>query len=1292
MPTISQIVAQIRTAIFGKDVRENIALGIETCHNEISSATAESNTLANRLAKPFSDQDPYKIGEYVIYNSNIWQFIADHEAGAWDASEVINPIMGDELFDITEMTRAIKFTPQLNFTNGGLTWESTEDPDVVKVYGTCTGTRRIIIFNNYMSAKATSTGFSKILDPGVYYIESDVTGFQPLYNISGSYSTYASSSFTIVSNTTKNKIYKFTAPAMIGITVQSGRNYGTEEEPTYLKIKVLKKTANDIYSRSEIQLHDRAINNMNKNRIAFGNIKEAGTANSFHIKQDYEYVTVNGASTASSSQGNSKVLLSGPLFIKNDTSVTDQEKTYPITLVKDRIYAITVRYVSGTRTNNSGTGNTFLRLYDEDNNIVGEAKLTMDDEIATGIVKGQGQRVNVYLCVPRLMTCEDLVLETYLEDVTDSASIERVYNNLNDITGNSPIINFIPDKYINVTTDPIDITNPADSTVGCGYAIVDVNPGECYTINSDGASSRAFAVIDSEGHPINIGSSSTAYYDYLIKIPEGGSKLIINAKPSNGDSYYGEMIVKRLNDHIENSEILKHLSLPVLKENEYMKNASNWTIGSGVKIDTGRAHFSDPEYCRTGNVPLDYTTLICLDDDRYEYIVWEYTNNSVAYATYSPSGKKYSQNPVIVSNLHGGKYYKLSVRRVDRADITSEDIEILTNAVKTYISIDDSNKYIIDYSTVVSGSSEQLLSKSYKMDKDTPYTFRLSCGGIGVGDRMSDKLIGGSLDWNQYVENGNFADDTKWSSFVLSSKTIANNVCTMVPGAGSSNRIYATIPTIPAGHVVLVKVDFMCSSEQKISFRFGVANGTAIRSGVNSRLVTATEITTGVWETYYGIFVHTNDEKYVNFGSLSTVNAGDNYEWNIRNFQVFDLTQMFGTEIANYVYSLDGTGTVGEWFEKLFPMTYYSFTRGKLMGVNVKSHKMIGFNIWDGVWEAGGISLDTGKNANAQHVRTINYIPVFPNTEYYFNNGGTSIGWSLRYYDINKNYIGPKSVTYIPGKFTTPNNCYYMRFIRVESTYSGGTCISLFDAATNGRYEDYEMHEYPIGNVELHGIPKLDENNNLYFDGDTYESNGKVTRKYGVVDLGTLNWTKIESTTIDVGYAFKATINNYDAYNNYGNRWCLKYKDVSGNGLSSIVELNGSNINKTIFNDNGATNPYLYIIDSEYTEATDFISAMDGVLFIYPLVNEVIETSDTFQDPQVVDTYGTEEYVDRRVAEGTSDVSIPVNHETKYYYNLREKLESAPDAPSDGDGDYMLRVTNGQSSYVKIPSATGVNF
>ena len=48
MATISQIVAQIRTAIFGKDVRENIAQGIEKCYTDVSAGVTTADAAAGR--------------------------------------------------------------------------------------------------------------------------------------------------------------------------------------------------------------------------------------------------------------------------------------------------------------------------------------------------------------------------------------------------------------------------------------------------------------------------------------------------------------------------------------------------------------------------------------------------------------------------------------------------------------------------------------------------------------------------------------------------------------------------------------------------------------------------------------------------------------------------------------------------------------------------------------------------------------------------------------------------------------------------------------------------------------------------------------------------------------------------------------------------------------------------------------------------------------------------------------------------------------------------------------------
>ena len=69
-----------------------------------------------------------------------------------------------------------------------------------------------------------------------------------------------------------------------------------------------------------------------------------------------------------------------------------------------------------------------------------------------------------------------------------------------------------------------------------------------------------------------------------------------------------------------------------------------------------------------------------------------------------------------------------------------------------------------------------------------------------------------------------------------------------------------------------------------------------------------------------------------------------------------------------------------------------------------------------------------------------------------------------------------------------------------------------------------------------------------------------------------------------------------------------------------------------------------------------------------------------FDDPQIVDDFGTEEYVD---AGGTGrPVALPVGHKTEYAPNLRDKLQRIPGLPGVA-GRYTLRVTvtDGVPSY-----------
>ena len=115
-----------------------------------------------------------------------------------------------------------------------------------------------------------------------------------------------------------------------------------------------------------------------------------------------------------------------------------------------------------------------------------------------------------------------------------------------------------------------------------------------------------------------------------------------------------------------------------------------------------------------------------------------------------------------------------------------------------------------------------------------------------------------------------------------------------------------------------------------------------------------------------------------------------------------------------------------------------------------------GINLWDEEWEVGNISGATGQNEPSNLViRAANYIPVKPSTTYYFKSG-TTAQHILFYYKADKTYI-QDTATLDNGSFTTPSDCYYVRF-RMATAY--GTTynndISINYPSTDTTYHAYD--------------------------------------------------------------------------------------------------------------------------------------------------------------------------------------------------------------------------------------------
>ena len=396
--------------------------------------------------------------------------------------------------------------------------------------------------------------------------------------------------------------------------------------------------------------------------------------------------------------------------------------------------------------------------------------------------------------------------------------------------------------------------------------------------------------------------------------------------------------------------------------------------------------------------------------------------------------------------------------------------------------------------------------------------------------------------------------------------------------------------------------------------------------------------------------------------------------------QAFDLTRMFGAAVADYIYSLEqaNAGAGVAWFKALFRGDYYAYNAGELMSVQAASHDMVGFNQLDSAASSQGgtyrfLDVPIGKT-NLLYMAFVDKdasVDVSDCNIGFCTVSGNPIGsyrWVLRNGAIQSDHSNAAA------SGTAGELCRYVMVYpsnadawdRLNRRFD--ICVNLSDPARNGEYEPYALHAYPLDDtLTLRGIPKLDANNALVYDGDTYASDGTVTRKYGVVDLGTLDWRYRGEIASGL---FSAAVSDYKSGTIYTpiNAVCSNYQ--YGGMVAAVQGAHKTDKSFYLYASGGA----LYIYDTAYSNAAVFKSAMSGVMLVYELATPTTETAATYRNPQIVDPFGTEEYVDAAVASGTRDVAVPVGHVTQYMADLRGKLQKIPNLPTAA-GTYVLKVT-----------------
>ena len=490
---------------------------------------------------------------------------------------------------------------------------------------------------------------------------------------------------------------------------------------------------------------------------------------------------------------------------------------------------------------------------------------------------------------------------------------------------------------------------------------------------------------------------------------------------------------------------------------------------------------------------------------------------------------------------------KLADDAVTTSKLADESVTVDKLAIDTVALLD--NKADIDgsYESMTVGNAEQLIS-SVGIEEQTPYNFRTSGGSTEIGDREElNAVVGATVAWNQLITNGK-----KASSYV--------------PSGTQTFDIHLVLNSATANHIYYVSAKFTYSGSKTILRCYCTNAGSVYGSPAYD--VNANSSVSCAWllKPTSALSISLGISNIVTSEKLTSADA-----WSVDNLFIIDLTKMFGSAIADYIYALNqataGSGVA--YFKKLFPKPYYAYNAGSLLSVKTSAHRMAGFNAYNP-------TTGTAK--------------VVSGNQYQITGAYTALS-------LDGTTITPDA----NGKFTPSAN----GTLTVTGGNSTTTCVHLvWDGERDGEYEPYEAHTYTIDDVELRGILKLDAFNNLYADGDRYLPDGTVERRFA--------------------------------------------ERTYQSGDESLAD-----------------------------------AITDGTTTVYKITTPTTETADPYQQTQIVDDFGTEEFVDAAVEANERDVAIPVGNETVYKPNLRAKLEMAPDSP-DGDGDYIVRQTNGQNTYIPL--------
>ena len=232
-----------------------------------------------------------------------------------------------------------------------------------------------------------------------------------------------------------------------------------------------------------------------------------------------------------------------------------------------------------------------------------------------------------------------------------------------------------------------------------------------------------------------------------------------------------------------------------------------------------------------------------------------------------------------------------------------------------------------------------------------------------------------------------------------------------------------------------------------------------------------------------GLSFSYSDQNLVRINVYTGVNIGT---------KTFEPMIELGSTKTNYEPYVGGTAS---------PNPDYPQEIQTVTGENVV--KVVGKNLWGGVFESGIINGTTGQDApNASYIRSKDYIPVEENTSYTVSSPDFSGSWLWYEYRADKTY----NLTTNKGgtSFTTEAGTRFVRFRPNSATLTTSTKAQVELGSTATSYQAYTEQSFTIdlGNEELAKIGTYQDR--IYKDGGKWYVEKQLGKK--IFD-GTESWT-----------------------------------------------------------------------------------------------------------------------------------------------------------------------------------------